>query len=172
MFSTKDGKFEIRVSGRWHSVPGSREPVRRTTGRFIQTVRLAAGLDGRGRVPVKVGARRYIPLKLTGPRSLAGHILADLAPWATRSHLQSPSLDSVFVTRAGERSVTCIAIQPERRHGLLPAESSCARPRQSNRGKAAGLHQNFSMKSPGPKLGTVAICTSVGAGISQECPRR
>ena len=43
MFPGKEGKIEIRVSGRWQSMSGSIEPVRRTTGRFIQPVRLAAG---------------------------------------------------------------------------------------------------------------------------------
>jgi hypothetical protein len=54
---SRDGEFEIRVSGRWHSVSGSIEPVRRITGRFIQTVRLAAGSDRKDRVPVMVEPR-------------------------------------------------------------------------------------------------------------------
>jgi hypothetical protein len=38
-----EAKIGIRVSGRRQSMSGSIEPVRRTAGRFIQAVRLAAG---------------------------------------------------------------------------------------------------------------------------------
>ena len=60
MFPRKEGKIEIRVSGRWQSVSGSMEPVRRTTGRFIQAVHLAAGSAGGSTVPALVEPSRDI----------------------------------------------------------------------------------------------------------------
>jgi hypothetical protein len=54
MFPRKKRKIEIRASGRWQSVSGLMEPVRRTTGRLMQAVRLAAGSVGRSRVPAIV----------------------------------------------------------------------------------------------------------------------
>jgi hypothetical protein len=100
-------------------VSGSMEPVRRITGRFIQTVRLAAGSDRRDSVPAMVEPRPYISWSHTGSRPLAGHTLSGLAPLATRSHLQSPSLNRVFVTKAMGEVSDGHRHWRDRCHGLL-----------------------------------------------------
>jgi hypothetical protein len=93
MFPRKEREIEIRASGRWQSMSGSIEPVRRITGRFIQVVRLAAGSDGRSRIPAMIEPSRLIIwAECTSP---GHHTLTDPVNSATFSHLQSLSLDEV-----------------------------------------------------------------------------